>query len=159
MKQSTKIDFQHRRIVQISDFSELVEVLVPGNRNQQHAAAAMFFELKWANGIVPNLAYLEKKHRISRRILQRTRAKLARLGVIKHVSHLNARHGGRSGWKLSGRFERSLTRLAGLCTRFKDTQSGTREKDALLVVFADARRTANRCRHHRGLPYTKSEDD
>jgi hypothetical protein len=57
MKEPTKIDFQHRRIPQISDFAELIETLVPGSRNQQHAAAAIFFELKWANRIVPNLAY------------------------------------------------------------------------------------------------------
>jgi hypothetical protein len=89
--ESTKIDFQHRRISQISDFTELVEMLFPGNRNQQHAAACSFFELKWANRMVPNLAYLEKKYHISRRILQRTRAKLSRLGLIEHVSYLNSR--------------------------------------------------------------------
>jgi hypothetical protein len=105
MKESTKIDFQHRRITQISDFSELIEVLMPGNRNQQHAAAAMFFELKWANGMVPNLAYLEQKYHISRRILQRTRARLTRLGLIEHISYLNRRYGGQHGWKLSSRFE------------------------------------------------------
>ena len=88
MSEPTKIDFHHRRISQISDFTELIEMLFPGNCNQQHAAACIFFELKWANSIVPNLAYLESKYDISRRILQRTRAKLSRLGLIEHVSYL-----------------------------------------------------------------------
>jgi len=61
-------------------------MLVPGNRNQQHAAAAILFELKWANRIAPNLAYLEDKYDISRRILERARARLTRLGLIEHIS-------------------------------------------------------------------------
>jgi hypothetical protein len=99
VKESTKIDFQHRRIPQISDFAELIEMLVPGNRNQQHAAAAIFFDLKWAKCIVPNPAYLERKYEISRRILERARAKLTRLGLIEHISYLNSRYGGQHGWK------------------------------------------------------------
>ena len=140
MKESTKIDFQHRRIPQICDFSELIEVLVPGNRNQQHAAAAIFFELKWANGIVPNLAYLEQKYRISRRILQRTRARLTRLGLIEHISYLNSRYGGQHGWKLSSRFEAAMKRLAEKCAEFRKTNLGSKGKDGLLVQFTDARR-------------------
>jgi hypothetical protein len=69
MPESTKIDFQHRRISQLSDFTELIGMLVPGNRNQQHAAACIFFELQWAHRMVPNLAYIETKHGISRRVL------------------------------------------------------------------------------------------
>lgn len=82
MKEFTKIDFQHGRISQLSDFTELIEMLFPGNRNQRHVAACIFLELKWANGIVPNIAYLEKKYGISRRILQRARAKLTRLDSL-----------------------------------------------------------------------------
>ena len=140
MKESTKIDFQHRRIPQISDFAELIEMLVPGNRNQQHAAAAIFFELKWADGIVPNLAYLESKYEISRRILERARAKLTRLGLIEHISYLNSRYGGQHGWKLSSRFETALRQLAEKCVTLRDTGSGSREKDGLLVQFMEARR-------------------
>lgn len=140
MKESIKIDFQHRRIPQISDFAELIEMLVPGNRNQQHAAAAIFFELKWANGIVPNLAYLERKYEISRRILERARAKLTRLGLIEHISYLNSRYGGQHGWKLSSRFDTALRQLAEKCATFRDTCTGSKEKDALLVQFTDARR-------------------
>ena len=78
MKKSTKIDFQHRRIPLISDFTELIEMFFPSNRNQQYAAACIFFELKWTNGLVPNLAHVRKQYDISRRILQRTRARLSK---------------------------------------------------------------------------------
>ncbi len=33
MAEPTKIDFHHRRIPQISDFTELIEMLFPGNRD------------------------------------------------------------------------------------------------------------------------------
>ncbi len=108
MTEPTKMDFHHRRISQISDFTELIEMLFPGNRNQQYAAACIFFKLKWANDIVPHLASLGQKYDVSRRILQRARAKLSRLGLIEHVSYLNSRYGGQNGWKLSTRFERAL---------------------------------------------------
>ena len=140
MAELTKIDFRHRRISQISDFTELIEMLFPHNFNQQHATACVFLELKWANGMVPNLAYLERKYEISRRILQRTRAKLSRLGLIEHVSYLNSRYGGQHGWKLSTRFERSLKQLAAKCAAFRNARMTLKEKDLTLVEFADARR-------------------
>jgi hypothetical protein len=108
MPESIKIDFQHRQVSQLSDFTELIEMLFPGNRNQQHAAACIFFELKWVDDMVPNLAHIETKYGISKRVLQRARAKLARLGLIEHVSYLNNRYGGQHGWKLSSRFETGL---------------------------------------------------
>jgi hypothetical protein len=144
VKESTKIDFQHRRIPQLSDFAELIEMLVPGNRNQQHAAAAIFFELKWADGIVPILAYLERKYTISRRILERARARLTRLGLIEHISYLNSRYGGQHGWKLSSRCETALRQLAEKCATFRDISTGSQEKDGLLLQFTDARRVAGR---------------
>ena len=118
MPEPTKIDFHHRRISRISDFTEMIEMLFPGNRNQQHAAVCIFYELKWANSIVPNLAYIESKYSVTRRILQRARAKLTRLGLIEHVSYLNSRYGGQNGWKLSTRFERGLRLLAEKCAGF-----------------------------------------
>ena len=127
----------------MADFSELVEMLFPGNLNQQHAAACIFFELKWDQSIVPNMAKLESKYGISRRILQRTRAKLARLGLIEHVSYLNSRYGGQQGWKLSTRFESGLKQLAEKCAGFRDTRMSSKEKDQMLVEFVDARRDKN----------------
>ena len=150
MREPTKIDFHHRRISQISDFTELIEMLFPGNRNQQHAAACIFLELKWADGMVPNLAYLEKRHGISRRILQRTRAKLSRLGLIEHVSCLNSRYGGRYGWKLSTRFERGLKQLAEKIACLRDKKASSKEKDLMLVEFVDAGRNVSKRKEQTG---------
>ena len=142
MAEHTKISFNHRK--EISDYSDLVEMLFPGNRNQQHAAVCILFELKWANNIVPNLVYIENKYNTSRRILQRARAKLSRLGLTEHVSSFNSRYGGQAGWKLSTRFEGALRKLADKYTVFRNKDTSSKEKDSMLVSFADARRnTAN----------------
>ncbi len=142
MLEYKKISFNHRK--DISDYSDLVEILFPGNRNQQHAAVCIIFELKWANSMVPNLAYMETKYSISRRILQRTRAKLSKLGLIEHVSHLNSRYGGQHGWRLSSRFEQGLNQLAQKCATFRNTKTSSKEKDLMLVEFADARRNIHK---------------
>jgi len=142
MVEYTKISFNHQK--DIADYSDLVEMLFPGNRNQQHAATCILFELKWADNIVPNLVYIENKYSTSRRILQRSRAKLSRLGLIEHVSSFNSRYGGQAGWKLSTRFERALNQLAQKCAGLRDIKTSTKEKDSMLVDFANARRnTAN----------------
>ncbi len=140
MSEPTKIDFHHRRISQISDFTELIEMLFPRNRNQQHAAACIFFELKWDNSIVPNLAYIERKYDVTHRVLQRARAKLSRLGLIEHVSYLNNRYGGQHGWKLSSRFETALRQMAEKCGNFR-SKKGSKEKDLMLVELMDGRRS------------------
>ena len=74
-----------------------------GNRNQQHAAARILLARKATMDPLSLLSELERAHGISRRTLQRTRAKLARLGLIEHVTWMNSRFGGQEGWKLSGR--------------------------------------------------------
>jgi hypothetical protein len=53
MTQSTKIDFRHRRISQLADITDLVEVLFPGNSNQQHAAAQILLLLKQSTSPMP----------------------------------------------------------------------------------------------------------
>ena len=140
MTDTTKIDFRYRRIGQLSDLTELAEMLFPGNRNQQYAAATILFELKWTDSIVPNLTFIENKYQISRRIIQRTRAKLTRLGLIEHVSRFNARYGGQEGWILSNRFESGLRQLAEKVGTFKSTEKGSKEKEMMLLSLADARR-------------------
>jgi hypothetical protein len=139
MPEYTKICFNHRK--QLSDFSDLVEMLFPGNRNQQYAAACIFFELKWASGVVSSLGYLEKQYGVTPRILQRTRAKLSRVGLIEHVSAFNMRYGGQRGWKLSTRFEQALNRLAQRCAGFRDTKVNSKEKERLLLEFTNAKRS------------------
>jgi len=140
VREPTKIDFHHRRISQISDFTDLIEMVFPGNRNQQHAATCIFFELKWAKRMVPNLTHIEKRYEISRRILQRTRAKLARLGLIEHVSYLNSRYGGQHGWRLSTRFEGALNQFGLKCAGLRNTKTISKEKERLLLEFTDTRR-------------------
>jgi len=112
MTDYTKISFQHRRAREIGDLTDLVEVLFPGNRNQQHAAARMLLALRAADAPVKDLRQLEDRYGISRRTLQRARAKLARLGLIEHVSGLNTRYLGQHGWRLSGRMSTGLRQLA-----------------------------------------------
>ena len=134
MTEPTKIEFRSRRISQIQDVTDLVAMLFPGNTNQQHAAARILLALKWASGMVPNLAYLEAKYGISRRVLQRARAKLARLGLIEHVSWMNSRYGGQQGWKLSGRMSTGLRQFADKVDSWrKDERSAQKRKDEQLV--------------------------
>jgi len=154
MPEYTKISFNCRK--EISDYSDLVEMLFPGNHNQQHAAVCILFELKWAGGLVSNLSYLEKRHKISRRILQRARAKLSKLGLIEHVSSFNMRYGGQAGWKLSTRFERSLNQFAQKCAGLRDTKIGSKEKDSMLIDFADANRSISGS-YNRNLPIHKAD--
>ena len=142
MPEYTKLDFTHRK--EISDYSDLVEMLFPGNRNQQYAAMCILFELKWSGPILCDLIFLEQKHGVSRRILQRTRVKLVRLGLIEHISSFNLRYGGRAGWKLSTRFEAALRRLADKCKLLRNRKLFCKEKDSMSVSVSGARR--NLCR-------------
>ena len=134
MTESTKISFQHRRIRQVEDVTDLMEMLFPGNRNQQHAAARVLLFLRQTMVPQRTLAVLERQHGISRRTLQRTRAKLARLGLIEHASGLAARHGGQEGWTLSSRMSTGLRHLADQIDRWReDTRQHRQEKEELLV--------------------------
>jgi hypothetical protein len=134
MIESTKIEFRYRRISQLDDLTDLVAILFPGNRNQQHAAARILIALKHAKRIVPSLGFLESEHGLSRRTLERTRAKLARLGVVEHVTWMNSRHGGQQGWKLSSRMSGALRSLADKVDAWqKDDTLGRQEKDDMLA--------------------------
>ena len=149
MPHYTKIHFNYRK--EISDHSDLVEILFPGNRNQQHAAACVLFELKWGGSIIhPSLNFIQDKYVISKRVLERTRSKLSRLGLIEHVSGFNTRYGGQSGWKLSSRFEAALKRLAEKTVSLRNKDLSSREKDGLFVSLTDARRSAMSCLNSRG---------
>ena len=134
MTEPTKIEFRYRKISEIQDVTDLVEALLPGNRNQQHAAARILLELRSAQRIVPNLTHLEAKHGISRRVLQRARAKLARLGLTEHVSWMNSRYGGQQGWKLSSRMSTGLRQLADKIESWrKDDRPEKTKKEEQLV--------------------------
>ena len=141
---STKIELSFNRIARLADLADLAELLFPGNRNQQHAALVIWISLKWADDcIVPNLAAPAEKHGVSRRTLERVRAKMRRMGLIDYVSRFSAEWGYREGWVLSSRFERSLKQLAEKVDRFKDIMPQTKEKDMLMLQLAEARRDAS----------------
>ncbi len=134
MTDPTKIEFRHRGVSEIEDITDLVEMLSPGNTSQQHAAARIPLALKASSEPIPSMSHLEHEHSISRRTLQRTRAKLARLGPIEHVSFLNARYGGQHGGKLSSRMSTALRHPAGRIDDWRqDSRPERREKDERLV--------------------------
>ena len=134
MTEPTKIAFNHRRIRRQGDITDLVEMLFPGNQNQQHVAARILLALKGADELTPSLTSLEQRHGISRRTLQRTRAKLSRLGLIERVTWMNARYGGREGWKLSSRISTVLRQLADKIDHWrKDVRPERILKDEQLV--------------------------
>ena len=134
MTEATKIDFRHRRIAQLADITDLVEMMLPGNRNQQHAAARILLALKVADNPMASLGSLQQRYGISRRTLQRTRAKLHRLGLIEHISWMNSRYGGQHGWKLSSRMSTGLRRLAARVDEWrKDRRPERMDRDELLV--------------------------
>lgn len=137
----TKIDFRHRRVRELGDVTDLVEMLFPANVNQQHAAARILVELRRSGGIIPTLKPVGDRYGISRRTIERARAKLARLGLIEHVSRFNRRHHGQEGWRLSTRFSGGLRALAGWVDTWAADRSPRRaEKEQALVRLLDHRR-------------------
>jgi len=134
MTESSKIDFRYRRIAKLDDITDLVEILFPGNRNQQHAAARILLALKAASEPIRSLSHLEDQYEISRRTLQRTRAKLSRLGLIEHVTWMNTRFGGQQGWRHSSRMSTAFRQLADKIDHWrKDSRPERNLKDGQLV--------------------------
>lgn len=134
MAEPTKIDFRYRHINKIEDITDFVKILFPGNRNQQHAAARILMALKPLKKPLSSLKHLEGQYGISRRTVQRTRAKLARLGLIEHVTWMNTQYGGQQGWKVSSRMISALRQLAGYIETWrKDRRSDRAVKDSQLA--------------------------
>lgn len=133
---STRIELSFNRVQRLQDAAELAELLLPGNRNQQYCFLAIWISLKWAGpALVPNLGDVAREHRISRRTLERVRAKLRRMGFIDHVSRFSAQYGYREGWTFSPRFANSLRQLADKVGTLQE-RNGSRPKDELLLRFA-----------------------
>ena len=135
MKPQPRIAFSYRRVADISDVTDLVAFLFPGNRNQQHAAARVLLELKPSTAeLTPSLSGLQQEHGISRRTLERVRAKLSNLGLIERVSWMSQRYGGRSGWRLSSRMPSALRRWANMIDSWRGDRCPERfAKDEQLV--------------------------
>jgi CRISPR/Cas system CSM-associated protein Csm3 (group 7 of RAMP superfamily) len=139
---STRIELSFNKINRLSDLADLAEVLFPCNRNHQHAFLVVWLAIKWADhGIVPNLAEVAHEHAISRRTLERIRAKMRRMGLIDHVSRFNAKHGYREGWVLSGRFESGLRMLAQKAESLRYDSAAAKDKESLLIQLAEARKS------------------
>jgi hypothetical protein len=142
---STKIEWSFNKIAKLADSADLAEMLFPGNRNQQHAFLVLWLSLKWADHrMVPNLTTVAREHGISKRTLERVRAKLRRLGLVDHVSRFNSQYGYHEGWILSTRFERSLRILADKLAELKDAELASREKDEMLLEYARVHRDIHR---------------
>jgi len=138
---STKIDWSFNKIAKLQDLSDLAELLFLNNRNQQHAFLVVWTSIKWSpHRLVPNFLVIAQQHGISRRTMERVRAKMRRMGLIDHVSRFNKAYGCREGWILSGRFERSLRELAERVAVLKDKTRSSRDKDEMLVDFARVRK-------------------
>lgn len=138
---TTKIDFAHRRIAKITNVAELAEMLFPGNRNQQYAFLVIWVRLKWrTEGIVPNLGNFVTAQGVSRRTLERVRAKMRRMGLLEHISRFDPRYGNREGWILAENCEKALATLAQKVGEFKDAQRGSQEEDERILGLALVRR-------------------
>ena len=99
---STKIELSFNKISRMQDLSDLAETLFPGNRNQPHTFIVIWITLRWAeHHIVPNFSEVAGKHEISKRTLERVRARMRRMGLIDPVSRFNAEYGYKEGWPLS----------------------------------------------------------
>ena len=134
MTEPAKIDFRYGRARKIGDVVDLVEILFPGNRNQQHAAARIMLALRAHGAPLAAFADLERRYDISRRTMERTRAKLARLGVIERISWMHRRYDGHAGWVLTGRMSAGLRRLADQIERWcKDRRGNRQEKEEALA--------------------------
>ena len=115
LPERAKIEVGYRRIQRLSGLDELAEILFPGNRSHQRTCLAIFIELKYAKRhFLPSLAPIVARYRISRRTLEKVRAKMKRMGIIARVSQFSPKHGYQAGWELSSRFARSLEVLAAL---------------------------------------------
>lgn len=136
---TTHIEWSFKKIMRLADASDLAEMLFPGNRNQQHAFLVVWTTLKRSeHHIVPNFGEAASGQGVSRRTLERVRAKLQRLGLIEHVSRFSERAGYRDAWTLSSRFQRSLQQLAERIADLRDPATGSEEKDLLLLGLSAA---------------------
>ena len=125
----TKIEFNVKKIERIQGLDELAATLFPGNRNHQQVFLAIFVEIKYSKELfVPYLQPLCDKYGFSPRMLEAVRSKAVRLGLIKHISHLNKKFGYRDGWVFSSRFSRSLTKLSESLQDFKDRKDPLQER-------------------------------
>lgn len=124
----------------MADLADLAEMLFPDNRNQQHAFTAVWLAIKWSpHRMVPNLHAVAMERDISRRTMERVRAKMRRMGLLDHVSRFNKSFGYQEGWILSTRFASAVGMLSDKVDSMKDPQRGSRDKDMMILELASVR--------------------
>ena len=129
MTERVKVELGFNRIARLNGLDDLARVLFPGNRNHQRTFLAIFLELKYAgDGRLPSLSFITRKYQVSRRTLERVRARTRKLGLIDHVSRNSAKLGYREGWTLSTRFERSLQALQQKSRSHRHAGTSPRQK-------------------------------
>lgn len=134
MTARSKIVLNRGAVRQLDDITDLVALLIPGNRNQQHAAARILLALKAHGAPLAAFAELGRRHGISRRTMERTRAKLAQLGIIERVTWMHRRFNGQEGWVLSSNMANTLRQLADLWDEWRTDQRADRtEKETMLA--------------------------
>ena len=91
----------------------------------------MFLELKYSpDQFLISFELIRNKYDVSKRVLEKVRAKCRRMGIFDHVSRFNSKYGYREGWIFSSRFGWSLSKLAdSLIQSKKITEATNKEKD------------------------------
>ena len=127
-----KIAIGFNKINRISDLADLAELLFPNNKNHQYVFALIYSELKWADSVVTNLTEKLINKGISKRTIERVRAKLRLMGIIDHVSRFNQKYGYKEGFILSKRFPYTMKKLAD---KYEEMAQRKEEKDKLQEQF------------------------
>ena len=131
MPESTKVELSFNKIHRIDGLDDLARILFPHNKNHQRAFLAMFLELKYApDQFLASFDFVCQIYEVSKRVLEKVRAKCRRMGIFDHVSRFNSKYGYREGWVFSKRFTKALEKLADLMDQARTTGDTTRkEKD------------------------------
>ena len=131
MPESTKVEVSFNKIQRINGLDDLARLLFPHNKKHQRVFLVVLLELKYAeNQFLTSFAFVCAKYGISKRVLEKVRAKCRRMGILDHVSRFNSRHGYREGWVFSNRFGWSLVKLADTFNKYRTiTEDSSKEKD------------------------------
>lgn len=90
---------------------------------------AIFIEIKYAPGeFLPTLLPLCEKYHFSPRMLEATRSKMRRIGIVDHVSRFNKANGYREGWVFSNRFFHSMNTLSTFSRNIKQRKDARQEE-------------------------------
>ena len=131
MPESTKVEISFNKINRIADLEDIAAILFPHNKRHQKVFMAIYLELKWApRQFLGSFGFLFEKYSLSKRVLEKVRAKCRRMGIIDHVSRFNSKHGYREGWIFSNKFRSSIVKLAdALNQNRKISEATNKEKD------------------------------